>query len=61
VHSGKGVSVGAMYLAVRACGWTHKKKALLMFEWVRRCGARHDFPSVTVLGEASPERANRCA
>ena len=26
VHSGKGVSVGAMYLAVRACGWTHKKK-----------------------------------
>jgi hypothetical protein len=35
--------------------------ALLMFEWVRRCGARHDFPSVTVLGEASPERANRCA
>jgi transposase len=25
-HSGKGVSVGAMYLAVRACGWTHKKK-----------------------------------
>ena len=24
VHSGKGVSVGAMYLAVRACGWTHK-------------------------------------
>ena len=25
VHSGKGVSVGAMYLAVRACGWTHKK------------------------------------
>jgi transposase len=25
-HSGKPVSVGAMWLAVRACGWTHKKK-----------------------------------
>jgi transposase len=25
-HSGKPVSLGAMWLAVRACGWTHKKK-----------------------------------
>jgi len=25
-HSGKGVSLGAMWLAVRDCGWTHKKK-----------------------------------
>src|SRR5579863_7967416 len=25
-HSGQGVSIGAMWLAVRACGWTHKKK-----------------------------------
>jgi len=25
-HSGKPVSVGAMWMAVRACGWTHKKK-----------------------------------
>lgn len=26
LHSGVRVSVGAMWLAVRACGWTHKKK-----------------------------------
>ena len=25
-HSGKPISLGAMWLAVRACGWTHKKK-----------------------------------
>jgi transposase len=25
-HSGKPVSLSAMWLAVRACGWTHKKK-----------------------------------
>ncbi len=25
-HSGKAVSLGAMWLAVRDCGWTHKKK-----------------------------------
>jgi transposase len=25
-YSGKPVSLGAMWLAVRACGWTHKKK-----------------------------------
>lgn len=25
-RSGQGVSIGAMWLAVRACGWTHKKK-----------------------------------
>src|SRR4051794_23235932 len=25
-HTGKGVSLGSMWLAVRACGWTHKKK-----------------------------------
>jgi transposase len=28
-HSGKPVSLGAMWLAVRACGWTHKKKRWL--------------------------------
>ena len=25
-HAGKRVSLGTMWLAVRACGWTHKKK-----------------------------------
>ena len=25
-HSGKPISLGAMWLAVRACAWTHKKK-----------------------------------
>src|SRR6267154_2630910 len=25
-HGGKRVSLGTMWLAVRACGWTHKKK-----------------------------------
>jgi transposase len=25
-YSGKPISLGAMWLAVRACGWTHKKK-----------------------------------
>ena len=27
-HSGRLVSVSAMYSAVRACGWTHKKRRL---------------------------------
>src|SRR5882757_99910 len=29
-YSGQGVSIGAMWLAVRACGWTHKKKRWLL-------------------------------
>ena len=47
VHSGKGVSVGAMYLAVRACGWTHKKKRSSHGSKIARTSkpsARHSSP-----------------